>query len=197
MKPVSSTPCHEACGHLLHSLTCPSSGNAQHLKSRHPSVSAAQQLNSLSDKSNRSAALLADHQRNTKWLENTTRLHTFNTGTRHLGMPLPRTVWVWLNCFLIGVGRFRSFLHKCVMAPSATCECDAEEQTGGFRIKLGVGVRFFYPNTDILRKGGSHGISKKGFHASYSLSSSYIVCKITLTSLTWRHLHFIHKRKTV
>jgi len=129
MKPVSSTPCHEACGHLLHSLTCPSSGNAQHLKSRHPSVSAAQQLNSLSDKSNRSAALLADHQRNTKWLENTTRLHTFNTGTHHLGMPLPRTVWVWLNCFLIGVGRFRSFSHKCVMAPSATFECDAEEQT--------------------------------------------------------------------
>ena len=31
-----------------------------------------------------------------------------------------------------------------------------------FRRKLGVGVRFFYPNTDILRKGGSHGISKKG-----------------------------------
>jgi len=32
-------------GHLLHSaLICPSSANARHLKSRHPSVPAAQQL---------------------------------------------------------------------------------------------------------------------------------------------------------
>ena len=42
-------------GHLLHSgLSCPSKGNARHLKSRHPFVPAAQQLISSSDDNNRS-----------------------------------------------------------------------------------------------------------------------------------------------
>ena len=50
-------------GHMLHSaLTCRSSGNARYLKSRHPSLSAAQQLISPSD--NRSAALWTDHRWN-------------------------------------------------------------------------------------------------------------------------------------
>jgi len=50
-------------GHLLHSaLTCPPDANAWRLKSRHPFVTAAQQLTSSSDDNNRSAALWANHQ---------------------------------------------------------------------------------------------------------------------------------------
>jgi len=55
--------------HLLHSaLTCPSSGNGRHLKSRHPFAPAAQQLISLSDNNNIRAAQWADHQRNAEWM---------------------------------------------------------------------------------------------------------------------------------
>jgi len=49
-------------GYLFHSaLTCPSSGNARHLKSRHPYIPATQQLIISSDDNSRSAALWADH----------------------------------------------------------------------------------------------------------------------------------------
>jgi len=44
-------------------------------------------------------------------------------------MALPRTAWVWLNRLHISVRRFHSCLHKLDMAPSADCECGAEEQT--------------------------------------------------------------------
>jgi len=80
-------------GHLLHSpLTCPPVGNAQHLKSRHPFVPAAQLISSSEDNNNRSAVLWADHQWNAEWLESTTRLRTFipDIGTHHLGMALPK-----------------------------------------------------------------------------------------------------------
>ena len=53
------------------------SGNAWHLKSRHPFVHPAQQLISSSDDNNRSASLLADHRWNADRLESTTRLRTF------------------------------------------------------------------------------------------------------------------------
>jgi len=49
-------------GYLFHSaLTCPSSGNARHLKSRHPYIPATQQLIISSDDNSRSAALWSDH----------------------------------------------------------------------------------------------------------------------------------------
>ena len=52
-------------GYLLHSaLTCPLSGNARHLKSRHPFVPAPQQLISSSDDKSRSAVLWTDHRWN-------------------------------------------------------------------------------------------------------------------------------------
>jgi len=67
-----------ASGHLLHSaLTCSSSGNTRHLKSRHPFVPAAQQLISSSDDNNRSAALWSDHRWNAERVESTTRPRTF------------------------------------------------------------------------------------------------------------------------
>ena len=53
------------------------SGNAWHLKSRHPFVHPAQQLISSSDDNNRSVSLLVDHRWNADRLESTTRLRTF------------------------------------------------------------------------------------------------------------------------
>ena len=73
-------------GHLLHSaLSCPSSADAQHLKSRHPFVAAAQQLISSSD-NNTCAAHWADQRWNAEWADNPTRLRIFipNTGTHPL-----------------------------------------------------------------------------------------------------------------
>jgi len=55
--------------------TCPPSGNAQHLKSRHPFVPTTQQLISSSD--NKNAVLCADHWCNAEWLGNITRTSTF------------------------------------------------------------------------------------------------------------------------
>jgi len=80
-------------GHLLHSaLTCPSGAAAQHLKSRHPFVPAAQQLISFSDNKNIRAAQWVDHQWNTEWADNPTRLRTSfpDTGTYPPGMTLLR-----------------------------------------------------------------------------------------------------------
>jgi len=71
-------------GHLLHSaLTRPSGAEAQRLKSRHPFVLAAQQLISFSDNNNIPVAQWADHQWNTEWADNPTRLRTSipDTGT--------------------------------------------------------------------------------------------------------------------
>jgi len=64
-------------------------------------------------------------------LESNTKLRTFipDFGTHLPGMALPRTKWVRLNCLRAGIGRFRFCLHKWGMAPSAACECGAEEQT--------------------------------------------------------------------
>jgi len=120
-------------GHVLHSvLTCPSSSNAQRLKTRHPFAPAAQQLISLYDNNSIFSAHWADQKWNTEWVDNLTRLHTFilDTGTHTLGLTLPRKAWgMRLNCLRTGVGRFRSCLYKWGMASSAACECGAEEQT--------------------------------------------------------------------
>jgi len=90
-------------------LTCPSSGNAWHLKSRHPFVPAAQQLISSYDDNKRSAALWADHRCNAEWMDKTTRLRTFisDIGTHPSGISLPRTVWVRLNRLHTGMQHLR------------------------------------------------------------------------------------------
>jgi len=69
---------------LLHTaLTRPSSVNARLLKSRHPSVPAAQHLISSSDNNNICAAQWADHQWNAEWVDNPKRPRIFipDTGT--------------------------------------------------------------------------------------------------------------------
>ena len=117
-------------GHLLHSvLTCPSSGVARRLKSRHPFAPVTQQLISFSDNHIR-AAQWADHQWNAEWADDPTRLRILipDTGTHTRGMTLPRWAWVRLNHLRTSVRQFRSCLCKWGMASSAPCECDAEEQ---------------------------------------------------------------------
>ena len=107
-------------GHLLHSaLTRLSSANARCLKSRHPFVTAAQQLISSSDNNNIHAAHWADHQWNAEWVNNLTRLRIVIPDTHLPGVTLPRRVWVRLNRFRTGDGRFRSYLYKWGMASSA------------------------------------------------------------------------------
>jgi len=65
-----------ALGHLLHSvLTRPLSADAQRLKSRHPTVPTTQELISSSD--NIHAVHWVDHQWNTEWANNLTRLRIF------------------------------------------------------------------------------------------------------------------------
>ena len=49
--------------------------------------------------------------------------------TRSIGMSLTRPVWVKLIRPRTGVGRFGSSMHKRGLAPSAKCECGANEQT--------------------------------------------------------------------
>ena len=66
-----------------------------------------------------------------EWEVNTSRLHAFvpDVGSPPIGVDLPRLAWVRLNRLRTGVGRFHSSMHRWGLAPSAACECGAEEQT--------------------------------------------------------------------
>jgi len=70
-------------------------------------------------------------ERITDWLENTTRLCSFipDVGTHPPWTALPRIAWDRLNRLRTGVERFRSYLHKWGMSPSAACECGTDVQT--------------------------------------------------------------------
>ena len=72
-----------------------------------------------------------NHKWNTEYCENASRFCAFvsETGTRPVGMGLPRVAWVKLNRLRTGVGRFHSSMHKWGLAPSPNCECGASEQT--------------------------------------------------------------------
>ena len=74
---------------------------------------------------------MTNHKWNTEYCENASRLRVFvpSTGTRPVGMDLPRAAWVELNRLQTGVGRFHSSMHKWGLGPSPNCECSASEQT--------------------------------------------------------------------
>jgi len=120
-------------------LTCPSSGNAWHLKSRHPFVPAAQQLISSSEDYNRSAALWAYHWWNAEWLKNTTRFRTFilDIGTHPLGMTLLKTPWVQLIPPLYGCRTSPPLLTQRGMSFSAVHECDHVVSVQSIDIPMG------------------------------------------------------------
>ena len=117
--------------HLLHSKVMSQPPGTPRLKSRRPFVPAAQELLKILDSLEISAARWTDHTWNLEWQSTSSRLHGFipDAGPRPPGISLPRAAWVRLNRLRTGVGRFRSSMHKWGLAPSAACECGAEEQT--------------------------------------------------------------------
>ena len=118
--------------HILHGLLSGSSDTRQvRLRSRRPFVPAARNiLDNLAR-----LGICASEWTNLKWkteyCENASRLRAFvpQTGSRPVGMGLPRAAWVKLNRLRTGVGRFHSSMHKWGLAPSPNCECGASEQT--------------------------------------------------------------------
>ena len=118
--------------HILCGLLSGSSDTCQvRLRSRRPFVPAARNLlNNLARLGIR-ASEWTNHKWKTEYCENASRLRDFvpGTGTRPVGMCLPRASWVKLNRLHTGVGRFHSSMHKWGLAPSPNCECGASEQT--------------------------------------------------------------------
>ena len=77
-------------------------------------------LISLSDDNIRNAAIWADHRWNVEWLDNTTRLRTFNhdIGTHPIWI-LPITACIRLNRLCTDLGRFLSCLTPAPTFSSA------------------------------------------------------------------------------
>ena len=116
--------------HLLHGRLLIASEPAPRLRSRHPFVPAAQQLLQQCRDHNISAARWADYQWSTELGNISPRLRDFiPDASSPTGLSLPRVAWVRLNHLRTGVGRFRSTMHRWGLAPTAACECGAEEQT--------------------------------------------------------------------
>ena len=118
--------------HILHGLLSGSSDTRQvRLRSRRPFVPAARNpLDNLARLCIR-ASEWTNHKWKTEYCESASRIRAFlpGTGTRPVGMGLPRAAWVKLNRLRSGVGRFHSSMHKWGLAPSPYCECGASEQT--------------------------------------------------------------------
>ena len=53
------------------------------------------------------------------------------TSFRSVGISLPQTAWVKLNCLQTGVVQFHSCMHKWGLSPSQNCECSTIEQIAG------------------------------------------------------------------
>ena len=118
--------------HILHDLLSGSLNNRQvRLRSRRPFVPAARNLLDNLARLGICASEWTNQKWKTEYCENASRLHAFvpKTGARPVGMGLPQTAWVKLNCLWTGVGRFHSSMHKWGLAPLPNCECGASEQT--------------------------------------------------------------------
>ena len=119
-------------GHILHGqLTEAQAATQERLKSRHPFVPAARKLlHNLYELGIR-AAQWTNLTWETKYSKSMSALIGYipRISTRSIGMSLARTAWVKLKRLRTGVGRFGSSMHKCSLASSAKCECDASEQT--------------------------------------------------------------------
>ena len=115
--------------HILYGLLSGSSDTRQvRLRSRRPFVPGAR--NNLA-RLGIHAFEWTNHKWKTEYYKNASRFHAFvpETGARPVGMGLPRAAWVKLNRLRIGVGRFRSSMHKWGLAPSPNFECGASKQT--------------------------------------------------------------------
>ena len=119
--------------HILYGLLSGSSDTHQvRLRSRSPFVPAARNiLDNLANLGIRASQWI-NHKWKTEYCENASRLRAVvpRTGSRPVGMGLPRAAWVLkLNRLRTGVGRFHSSMHKWGLVPSPNCECCASEQT--------------------------------------------------------------------
>ena len=116
--------------HILHGLLSGSSDTRQaRLRSRRPFVPGARNLLDNLARLGIRASEWTNHKWKTEYCKNVSRLRAFvpKTSARSVGMGLPRAAWVKLNRLRTGVGRFRSPMHKCGLAPSPNCECGASE----------------------------------------------------------------------
>ena len=117
--------------HILYGLLSGSSDTRQaRLRSRPPFVPRARNLLDNLARLGIRASEWTNHKWKTEYCENAFRLRAFlpGTGSRPVGMDLPRAAWVKLNRLRTGVGRFYSSMHKWGLAP-VNCECGASEQT--------------------------------------------------------------------
>ena len=75
---------------------------------------------------------------NADYSESTLRVCVFipRVSSRPLGISLPRTSWVRLNCLRTGVERFHSSMYKWGLTPSLNCKCGTTEQTADHVISL-------------------------------------------------------------
>ena len=118
--------------HTLYGLLSGSSDTRQvRLRSRRPFVPDARNLLDNLARLYIRASEWTNHKWKTEDCENVSRLHAFvpRTGSRPVGMGLPRAAWVKLNRLWTGVERFHSSMHKWGLAPSPNCNCGASEQT--------------------------------------------------------------------
>ena len=118
--------------HILYGFLSGSSDTRQvRLRSRPPFVPATQNLLDSLARLGIRASEWKNYKWKTEYCENVSRLRAFvlGTGSRPVGMGLPRAAWVKLNRQRTGVGQFHSSMHKWGLAPSPNCECGASEQT--------------------------------------------------------------------
>ena len=118
--------------HILYGLLSGSSDTRQmRLRSRRPFVPGARNLLDNLARLGIRASEWTNHKWNAEYCENASRLRAFvpETGSRPVGMGLPRSAWVKFNRLRTGVGRFHSSMHKWGLAPSPNCDCGASEKT--------------------------------------------------------------------
>ena len=118
--------------HILYGLLSGSSDTRQvRRRSRRPFVPAARNLSDNLARLGIRASEWKNYKWNAEYCKNASRLRAFvpRTGSRPVGMGLPREAWVKLNHLRTVVGRFHLSMHKWGLALSPNCECGASEQT--------------------------------------------------------------------
>ena len=101
--------------HVLHGqLVGQQDAHQGRLRSRRPFVSATWKLFGSLSELDIGVKQWTKHKWNANYLESISRVRTFipTVSSRPLGMSLPRTTWVGLNCLRTGGERFHSSMYK-------------------------------------------------------------------------------------